>query len=405
VINLLKTSEETFLNIIRRRNIYFEININQLVLLMIFSVPVLMYLLPYTLEMSLNVRIGNIKVSALYLIYIPLLIFIIKKQNIDSLFYSIVVVILIVLYGSLFISNNSIQRFFLSIEFFFPFFLLNAINLNLTINRLLIRNIIIFIFLFSCLQVIVIATGILVIETGLSLELGNYVRRGTTLGSATVSGYLILIFWGILKTILTNRFTQKILWVVAFVSIVLTGTRGAIYPFMIISFYIFHKEKNNKKRLLILVFLLLYIFILEPNILLLNTIISRREQVLAVSDISSGRFSRWADSVKLIKNINIFFGLGGGSTPYHIQDNIRSLSSPHNIYLSFLFENGIFVLLNFILICNLILKRISNSFGKVFYIICFLLFCFNLELIFRRFEYAFSFWLFVKLQFDKQRTR
>lgn len=360
---------------------------------MFLVLPLINLVLPYRIQESLVIDMLIYKISIIYIPYILLFPIIFFSKKIDCLSVIIILQILLVLASSIYASNFIAYRFFIGSQFYIPYFIFKSINLK-KINPDLLYYSILVVFLAGSIQTILIATGVLVLNTGVSTEYGIFIRRGTSFGSATANAHILVLFYGILNPLTKNNKLKTLIKVLVIFSVFLSGTRGAIYPLVMVLGIEIFTIKRKKYFLFSLIVILLYFIFIEPKIMLLGTLNERNNFLLENYDYSSGRIERWLSTFNLIKS-KIFLGYGGASTPYFIDRNGMSLvASPHNMYLSILIEHGIFCLVLFIIMLLSLLNKLQNRWAKNFYLITILVFNFNLELFMRGFEYAFIFWMF-----------
>lgn len=372
----------------------------------LLSGPILMLLLPSSIEQKMYYDIVVLPVFIFNLIYIPFFFRILKKSNISKLDLAIYLSIAFILISCITSSDNSLQRFLISIQFFVPFFILRNIDIYSTSDYF--YNLFLIVFFYLSIQTILIATNIFVIDTGYSYIVGDYIRRGTTAGPPTYTGHVLLLLFTILISIKTPKKHFYLLLPLSFLSIFFTGTRSALIAllFGILSYILLNKVFINKVRLVLLLFITVIIFNFQFNIL--ETFRFRNIEAIESSDITSGRLARWNETFELLSKDKqyLFFGYGGAQSPYFNTNivDIYPKISPHNVYISFLFEHGIFGLTSLFLVIFFVIKNIKDRKSLEFILlVSFLLFSFNTEVVIRDFLFSFLFWFLYFSMIDKQK--
>jgi O-antigen ligase len=372
----------------------------------LLSGPILMLLLPSSIEQKMYYDIAIVPVFIINLIYIPFFFSILKKSNLTKLDLAIYISITFVLISCITASDNNLQRFLISIQFFVPYFILRNIDINIFSSYF--YNLFFIVFLYLSIQTILIATNILVIDTGYSYNVGNYIRRGTTAGPPTYTGHVLLLLFSLLISL--NKKTKHfyLLLPLSFLSIFFTGTRSAL---MALVFGIFlYMLLNNMfvKRAKLVLLLLITIFIFNSQFNIFDTIKIRNIEAMESSDITSGRLERWNETFEILSKDKqyLFFGYGGAQSPYFNTNliKINPKISPHNVYISFLFEHGILGLSSFLLVILFVIKNIKDRKSLDFMLlISFLLFSFNTEVVTRDFLFSFLFWFLYFAMINKQK--
>jgi O-antigen ligase len=245
------------------------------------------------------------------------------------------------------------------------------------------------------------------LDTGDVVLMGEYIRRGSTIGPSTFTAPVFVILYGILVAVIKNNRAKILLSIILLIGVFLTGTRAALLV-VLISFLFLFLFIPFKRKIVILVVILFFAPYLDEKFNIYNTIQSRNtEASSAGGDLSAGRVVRWKFTLDILKTDPelFFFGTGGANTPYFNrfrETNIRSVASPHNVYLSFLFEHGIFGFLSFLCFLLYLLKTLKNKKSMSYYIFLLtILITFNTEVIPRAFEFSFVLFLLYFISYQK----
>jgi O-antigen ligase len=330
-----------------------------------------------------------------YLIFPFLLlrkIIITKELKILSLCFFMLII------SNLFSHDYQLQRLVISSNFYFFgifFSILRLKNSDFTI----VKYMIIIASIFLSLQIILISFGFITIDTGIQYEAGNYVRRGTTAGPATFTGHILIFLVALICFSIKSDYRKLLFVAISFFVIFLTGTRGAMLAiaFSIILFLWKSKILNKKNSFQIIISVAL-LFVLGSYLNVANTIIARNNEAERIEGgVFSGRSDRVSDSIDFfLKNWKTsFLGVGGAECPYYDfqLSEVQPKLSPHNIYISFLVENGIMgFLLLLILVCILFKKLLKTNSVQASLLISVLLFSFNTEVVLRNSVSSVLFW-------------
>ncbi len=365
----------------------------------IFS-PFINVVLPATIKEYLMVNFFNMPLFLpdiiLYSFFIFYIISIEKKMH-QIIFWNIVGICVIVV-SNLIFSKDFIVQTILNLNFYITGIIFISLKITPTeLNKT--KYLFLFIFFFLCLQIFLFSFGLLVRDTGNTSIYGEYIRRGTTAGPSTLTGHLLLILTGILLFFFDSWKFRIFLLVTSFIAIFLTGTRGAILGFLFsLGCFVVFKVELRKKIYFAIITIILFVSI-NHYFNLLETISARNELILNHSDITSGRMIRYIKGFNAVfDNISNFaFGYGGAVTPYFNPNytKLKPIYSPHNVYLSFLIENGIFGFTIFIIIITkMIVKVIPHFKLESFIFFSVILFTFNTEIIVREIAFSSFFWIF-----------
>jgi O-antigen ligase len=245
------------------------------------------------------------------------------------------------------------------------------------------------------------------LDTGDVVLMGEYIRRGSTIGPSTFTAPVFVILYGILVAVIKNNRVEILLSIILSIGVFLTGTRAALLV-VLISFLFLFIFISFKRKIVILVVILFFAPYLDEKFNIYNTIQSRNIESSSVGgDLTAGRVLRWELTLDILKTDPelFFFGTGGANTPYFNRfrkTNIRSVASPHNVYLSFLFEHGIFGFLSFSFFILYLLKALPNKKSMSYYIFLLtMLIIFNTEVIPRTFEFSFILFLLYFICYKK----
>lgn len=223
---------------------------------------------------------------------------------------------------------------------------------------------------------VILLLGIIFISFAFNFSIESYYSQF----ESDIWGFIMGVSYGLLRFIVAGmiilffyppkKFLFKIivlLEIAAFVSfLVLYGTRGAILSsiLLLVSLFVLKKHKYlSPKSILLLLFTAFFFFVIWVVFLSyvypmlqdkgINFIfIDKTFSLLDEGDVSSGRIEIAKEAIKAITK-RPFYGYGIGSF-----DNYSG-GYPHNLFLHFLYEGGIFLCLPFIVL-------ISKSFYIIF---------------------------------------
>lgn len=365
---------------------------------MILIGPALMLCFPYTIEEKLTIKIFEIPVYIYNLIYIPIFIKSILKKFIPTSFFLVYFLFVIMSIGSIISLNFIVPRIILSAQFFFPFILFHDIDFDNKVYKT-IKVFLLFLLSIIILQVYLFAFGIIQNQNPNDVvdQIGDFIRRGTTAGSSNFTGHIIILLFGSIFSLLNIKI-KSILWILTIIAVFLTGTRGAMLGILLISIIYLLRNKNIKQIIYISTIIFLLFTILNTKFHFIEILTLRNVEALTNSDISSGRFERWENTISILNSdrYNYIFGIGGANTPYFDENwsKIPIKSSPHNVYISILLENGFLGLILFIIILLYLFSniKVKKSFEFISLIICTII-SFNTEVIVRSWLFVFFYWL------------
>lgn len=345
--------------------------------------------LPNSIKSGLAISFAGISFFPPSLICIPILFSFSPAKRWSKLGVLIGAFCLLCLILNLITTDHILQRFILSIQFFFPFAFLTSIKLDK--EKISILKIFALIaFLFICFQVIMASLGIMrfnSIET--SDRMGEYARVGTTAGVATFTGPILLLLFAILILLFKSTKVKILLYFILIISIFLTGTRSALLIVIIATALELILALSLRYKLLSIIFVIIFFPLADEQFGIIRTIESRNQRAMDYSkgDITSGREERWEAVFNIIKaNPEVLFtGVGGANTPYfnrYKETAISIIASPHNVFLSVVLEHGIFGLLLFLLILFFMIKKVllKIDMSSIIFVLVILL-TFNTEVI------------------------
>lgn len=344
--------------LLKNKNIYFGILLSGIFLLIC---------LPNSLKESLSVSFFDYSFLIPSIVYIPFLLKAIINIKTDKITrISIAYIILCLL--TVFVAEDFIfQRFFISLLFFIPFFIISDIKWDAEKIKIL-KYFTLFTFLFISLQVILSSLGLVKFNNTESNEIGLYNRVGTTAGVASFTAPVLLVLFAILHTLYKNRLIRLSLLFVVAIGVFLSGTRSALLVLVITLFIntIFVLKPKYKVFLIILSIFLAPI--IDDKFKVQETIEARNKNAKDYSngDVTSGRVERWLYVYNKIKENpeSLLTGIGGGNTPYYnkyLKTDLKPTSSPHNVYLAVLYEHGIILLFLFFLILFFLAKKVLKN--------------------------------------------
>ncbi len=372
--------------------------------------PCIILALPYTPEMNLYINIEGYYFSIIYLPYIISSVIILLNMNINNwIDINILLLLLSIFISSFFSENYSVFRFLISIQFLYPYFILKYANIEKTdLNNIKIIIKIIYFIIF--IQVISFSTGIIESHTQVLYKFGNFIRSGTTAGGSTLTGHILVALASIIYILEESNKKKIFIIVINLIIVSLTFTRGAIISSLILLLISILEIKSKKLKIFSIIIIMLLGIIINNTLHITEALNARSLQIdIDANDISSGRIERIYNSIMLMKNnlIYLFWGFGGGNTPYfkELNPQINSILSPHNVFISIFIEHGIISLSIYIIIIIKIFFKITKKYEKAIYLICFIIISFNTEIIYRTFEISFYFWLYIFVVTTKQKNK
>jgi O-antigen ligase len=378
-----------------------------LFVLSIFLFLILKLSLNSTGELSISTSIGGLSVFYPELLWFPIILynaFIAKKRFLNPvsiLIFSGLIISFLSCLGNQY--HNWLLRFFIGIDFYWTGFLFCFIDFSKQQIKI-IGLFLLACFLFLCTQNILISTGVVHISD-IAVDYGGIIKFGTTAGSANQTGYVLLLLLAILLLIIKNRMFLIIVIIAGSISICFTLARGPILSLLAVScaYGLLKFKKQRGKILFSVLFLLLFIFLLEKRYNFVSIMQQRNE----VEDITSGRGERWEKTWEIYRHSSAVFGAGNGITPSSraiysdFEREPELVCSPHNVYLSFLVENGIFgiivlVILLIVMSSNIIKRKGIKNYSSLIFLSCPLIMM-NTEIVLRNGQVAFLFWFLYRL--------
>lgn len=245
-----------------------------------------------------------------------------------------------------------------SIYDFIYYYIAIIIGLTFTLSdyqKHIMSNIFAGLLLFSCLQVIVISTGFVVLESyadeGAQVY-GSVARSATSLGDTNNSG--IAIFLQAVIAVYLNRSRKKLFvvlilaWVIASMLLVTKSVALALVALSlgVLFFYIKNSQTSLMKKLRTIM-LVIFSIIVMYKVGLFNPIIERVAEQYVSQELSSGREDLQEAVLSKIDGNSILFGHGPGIV--YANEELRSKSvfryskysgAPHNSYILQYAETG-----------------------------------------------------------------
>lgn len=381
----------------------------------VFATPFIQLSLTIAGELSLSTSIGKYNIfytDFFALIIIFLQIFVYKKLEYNKIAY-LILLGLFISFISCFVNgyDNWFLRFLIGADFYFYGLLLSVVNFKWEQIRI-IRAILLMLFYFVCTQMILISTGLVNMDKGVDME--GLIRFGSTAGSSIQSAFLIFILMAILTFLFKKRSILLFsINAIGTLAIMFSLSRGSILSlvFVFVVYGIIHFKKSKKEIILFMIIMVCSLFVLEKQF----RFVSIMEERNVMENITSGRNERWKKTFDVYKQSFLLFGAGNAITPSErsfksVFESERNLTnSPHNVYLSFLVENGILGIVNFIVLLlvlfrNLLKKKVKLSYHFLFFLSLPLIMM-NTEIILRNGIVAFFFWfLFFLLRSTTTKT-
>ena len=287
--------------------------------LKVLFIPLLMIVLPSSLEVSFSIPFGD----GYHLpVYDVIAIFVILTSDSKLLvndirfffFYG-----LILFMSTLLLRDQIIVRFFSSIQFFIGYFLAYCFPLTPKGKKVLLYSSVV-IFSFILVQQVIFSLGLGGVDVAedSSASLGEGVfRAGTTVGTSNDTSHLMIILSCIILFFLKKEYLKIIMVLMMIISSLISGCRGSLimcaFPVL---YFIF--ELKEKKGFIVLIIVAFGFYYLATKYNVFELLQAREEAVMAYGDITSGRTERWEQAFSIIYS-NIYttlFGNGGGTIPH-----------------------------------------------------------------------------------------
>lgn len=376
---------------LKRKNLSYT-----LAILIVF----LILCLPNTIKATFAFDFFGISLFAGSILFIPLFLFSLHRVRVNQLSLLCLVFVILVLITSTVAEDHILSRFFIGIQFVYPFIFLSTVKFD-DDKVAILRDFTMITFWFICFQVILASLGIMRFNSVDTTAIGEYQRVATTAGPATFTASVLLGLYAILNLIVKSYKMRIVLVLLLFVSVFLTGTRSALLIVVTAGFFHILLAFKFKYQLLITLTLIVSFPFLNQRFKILETIEARNQNAVDYSkgDITSGREERWLVVIDKIKaNPEILLtGIGGANTPYfnRFKDTeISTVASPHNAYLSFLLEHGVIGLMLFMLILYRLIRHIWPFYNiSMFIFLLIIVVNFNTELIVRGASFASVFFM------------
>ena len=356
--------------------------------------------LPNSIKTTFVFEFFGISLFATSILFIPLFLISIHSVELNKLNLLCLAFVILALITSLVAEDYILSRFFIGIQFIYPFIYLSTIKLNE--ERIsIVRDFAFITFFFLSFQVILASLGLMKFNSVDNNAIGDYQRVGTTAGVATFTAPVLLALYAILNLVVKSFTIRMGLLILLFISVFLTGTRSALIILVMAGFFHVLITLKFKYQVLVSLTLLLMFPFINQRYKITETIEKRNQNAMDYSkgDITSGREERWMVALEKI-NMNpeiLFTGIGGANTPYFNRfknTDINPIASPHNAYLSFLLENGVVGLILFILILYYLVRSIWPLYNiSMFIFLLIIVANFNTELIIRGASFASVFFM------------
>lgn len=384
---------------------------------MVILNEVIYFLLPAPVKDFLRFHYAHIGFYPGDLIYLLAFLCIVLRRRLRvgyEIILSIIGVLLLSL-SSIGAENYSVQRLFLSLSFFWGGILFGFMDLDLRSDKY-IKYMFVFLYFSLCLEVILISIGLIKLDSGMYHEIGDMVRRGTTAGPSTMTGYVILLLSGVIIHMCDNKVVKRLILYFTLMVIVFNGTRGALLCVLFITVYDLYLFFKDVRYYWVYVLIFSGMLLVNYQYDIYGYIQNRNLEAIEQSDISSGRYYRYEQSINAYDeydSVKKVIGAGGALTPYYLYDRYSAIYpelSPHNIYLSYLLEAGaiglLFVIAHFFYHTKVIIKNIDYE-GIL--IISVILVMNNFEVILRDWNVLVLYWLLyystLKKNFMKNSSR
>ena len=384
---------------------------DMLLLICVFLTPCIQLALNISSEISLSTFIGgyNFFYTEIFILFIIFgQIFLFKKLK-NNKINVLILLGLLISFLSCWVNgyDNWFSRFLIGIDFYFYGLLLSVVDFNQK-QLQVIRYPLLLLFYFICAQMILISTGVVNSDRG-GVDMDGLVRFGSTAGSSIQSGFLIFILMALLVLLFTKRSIFIGIYAMGVYAIAFSLSRGPILSVLFVAglYALIHLKKYRKQIFLFVIITGVSLFVLEKRYHFL-TIMDERN---STEDVTSGRNERWMKTVDIYRQSSFLFGAGSAITPSErmskseVTTSVDLLSSPHNIYLSFLVENGLLGIFNLIMLLTVLIKMLIKSKIHLSYpFLTFLsipLIMMNTEIILRNGVVAFFFWFLFYLLKNK----
>ena len=197
----------------------------------------------------------------------------------------------------------------------------------------------------------------------------DLIRYHTTAGDSNFSGLFLALYLVLRSAIVDTKFIYKSIVIsILFVGVVLSGSRGALLllevPFL--------RELSFSKLIIATIIVAMAVQFFDIPI------VDRIKESLTTGDVFTGRTYRVIKALNELSSIGLF-GKGFGIVPFHFTD-IRFILSPHNTYLGFLLQGGLFGGIALFLIIIKFYRLIKFVKGGVLLFIIIAVINFNTEL-------------------------
>ena len=197
----------------------------------------------------------------------------------------------------------------------------------------------------------------------------DLIRYHTTAGDSNFSGLFLALYLVLRSAIVDTKFIYKSIVIsILFVGVVLSGSRGALLLLVVP----FLRELSFSKLIIATIIVAMAVQFFDIPI------VDRIKESLTTGDVFTGRTYRVIKALNELSSIGLF-GKGFGIVPFHFTD-IRFILSPHNTYLGFLLQGGLFGGIALFLIIIKFYRLIKFVKGGVLLFIIIAVINFNTEL-------------------------
>lgn len=357
----------------------------------------LMAIMPWGLEDSFNFNLFGYDISMFMLIGYIVLLFKKKKRNESFIVFSLIFAFLSALVC---FKGDIIGRYFIGIEFIMGYLFAREIKYNDDISSI-IRFGSILLLIAILFQQVSLSLGLGFIESGQeTVELTDGVLRvGTSVGSSTLTGIFIVLILAIILQTSKSILFDYIAFFLGAASVLFSGTRSAMLVLFIMAVMMLFGEKYKMSKIVKIIFIVVCLIYVLPFV---QTIFEARNEVAGdSSDITSGRVERWEQAFVVFREnpLNFIFGAGPATVPISMfNEEIKSIASPHNVYIGILLEYGVIYTIAFLVF---MLKKIMKQFSlhnmTFVVLLTSMLVTWNTEVVPLNFLYSFFFWMLYHL--------
>lgn len=378
-----------------------QMRINSVVMPLVSALLISTFCLPASIRAQYSLTLFGVEMFAgefvLYSMSVCFMIFLVRNK-VFSIATCFLLGALSILPGNMLGHPGEVLKFYV-IGSGFYFSAMLVFSLRTRLSDLSVQLSVFIIMLFLSIQCLIVSLGIANLSDNRTIySYGKLIRPITTAGPSTLTSCVILTAAAYLnKSFSNNRKRLFLVNLVAIGGISFSMARGALIAYLMASIVFMFLNSKRASHILLYCLISCAAFGVAQHIGFIDSLSNRSEEVK--DDYSSGRFERWEQAFSQLNASSAVFGLGSGTTPYDLAmtnnpDGI--LASPHNTFLSFLFESGVLSAVLYLgIILGMLYSNVRNhglDFGTLLLLFTFVV-TMNVELIFRNFNVSALLWL------------